>query len=237
MGSGATKGHACMRVTPLRLSIMACLSAVRAVCQEAETCPCEGSAVQPLRWPQAFRWDRLERRLPSWSDCCVPTTGRLSGCLASLGAPPWHRCVEARGEILVCHVASNIFDLPFRCDAAERMRLPIGSRVHRERSQRARAKRPAHGRPTKHEVPQPSSSKEATRVRDGPCHAHGCSPTGARHRRCAGRSVRKLGARRTPQDVAWPDLGLPSAWMDQERRARPAFPPGPDKAPTECRFS
>src|SRR5438270_10123256 len=34
----------------------------------------------------------------------------------------------------------------------------------------------------------------------------------------------------------WPDHGLPSAWMDQERRARPAFPPGPDKAPTECRF-
>ena len=237
MGSGAAKGHAARGVTPLRLSIKACPSAVRAVCREAETCPCEGSAVQPLQWPQAFRWDRLERRLPSWSGYYAPTIGRLSGCLASLVAPPSHLCVEARGEILAWHVASNIFDLPFRCDAAECMRRPIGSRVHRERSQRARAKRPAHGRPTKHEVPQPSSSKVATRVRDGPCHAPGCWPTGVRHRRCVGRSVRRLGARRTPQDATWPDHGLPSAWMDQERRARPAFPPGPDKAPTECRFS
>jgi hypothetical protein len=168
MGSGVAKGHAARGVTPLRLSIKAGPSAVRAVCREAETCPCVSSAVPPLQWPQAFRWDRLERRLPSWSGYYAPTTGRLSGCLASLVAPPSHLCVEARGEILAWHVASHIFDLPFRCDAAECMRRPIGSRVHRERSQRARAKRPAHGRPTKHEVPQPSSSKVAMRVRDGP---------------------------------------------------------------------
>src|ERR1700688_2862260 len=113
MGSGVAKGHAARGVTPLRLSIKACPSAVRVVCREVETCPCEGLAVQPLQWPQAFRWDRLERRLPLRSDCCAPTIGRLSGCLASLVAPPSHLCVEAREEILAWHVASNIFDLPF----------------------------------------------------------------------------------------------------------------------------
>src|SRR5437588_8201734 len=93
MGSRGAKGHAARGVTPLRLSIKAC--------------PCEGLAVQPLQWPQAFRWDRLERRLPLWSDCCAPTIGRLSGCLASLVAPPSHLCVEAREEILAWHVAST----------------------------------------------------------------------------------------------------------------------------------
>src|SRR6266542_2777228 len=62
MASRGAKGHAARGVTPLRLTIKACPSAVRVVCREAETCPCEGSAVQPLQWPQAFRWDRLERK-------------------------------------------------------------------------------------------------------------------------------------------------------------------------------
>src|SRR3984893_10017889 len=113
MGSGVAKGHAARGVTPLRLSIKACHSAARAVCREAETCPCEGSAAQPLQWPPAFRWDRPERRLPSWSGYCAPTTGGLAGCPASLAARPWHRCVEVRGARFVCHAASNIFDLPF----------------------------------------------------------------------------------------------------------------------------
>jgi hypothetical protein len=53
---------------------------MRAVCGEAETCLFVGSAVQPPQWPQAFRSDRLERRLPSWSGYYAPTIGckRLS---------------------------------------------------------------------------------------------------------------------------------------------------------------
>jgi hypothetical protein len=75
MGSGVAKGQAARGVRPLRLSIKACPSAARAVCREAETCPCEGSAAQPLQWPPAFRWDRPERRLPSWSWVRVRSTG------------------------------------------------------------------------------------------------------------------------------------------------------------------
>src|SRR5258708_30064129 len=93
MGSGSAKGPSARGFTPLRLSIMACPSAVRAVCREAETCPCEGSAAQPLRWPPAFRWGRLERRLPSLSDCCAPAKERLFGCLALLVAPRNRRSV------------------------------------------------------------------------------------------------------------------------------------------------
>src|SRR5450755_2125919 len=126
MGSGVAKGHAARGVTPLRLSIKSCPSAARAVCREAETCPFEGSAVQPPQWPPAFRSDQPERRLPSWSGYCAPTTRRLFGCPASLAARPWHRCVGVRGARLVCHAASNIFDLPFQCDTAKHMRFPIG---------------------------------------------------------------------------------------------------------------
>jgi hypothetical protein len=64
MGSRKTKGHTARGRTPFRLSIMACLSEVRVVCREAGTCLCASSAAQPLQWPQAFRWDRLERKLP-----------------------------------------------------------------------------------------------------------------------------------------------------------------------------
>ena len=110
MGSAAAKGHAAHGVTPFRLSIKVCPSAARAVCRAAETCPCEGSAARLLRWPPAFRWDRPERRLPSWSGYCAPTTGRLSGCLVLLAARPLRRYVGARGAILVCHAALNIFD-------------------------------------------------------------------------------------------------------------------------------
>src|SRR5579864_3265106 len=105
MGSRRAKGHAARGVTPLRLSIKACPSAVRAVCREAETCPCVGSAVQPLQWLQAFRWDRLERRLPSWSGYYAPTIGRLSGCLASLVGPPSHLC----GGYISRDIAATIY--------------------------------------------------------------------------------------------------------------------------------
>src|ERR1700680_845522 len=126
MGSGAAKGHAARGGAPLRLSIKSCPSAARAVCPAAGTCPCEGSAARPPRWPPTFRSDQRERRLPSWSDCCALTIGRLSGCLALLGARPLRRYVEVRGARLVYRAAWNIFGGPLRCDAAEHMRLPIG---------------------------------------------------------------------------------------------------------------
>src|SRR5258705_13521174 len=107
MGSGAAKGHAARAITPLRLSIMTCPSAVRAVCQEAETCPCGDSAAQPLQWPRAFRWDRLERRLPSWGGCYAPTPGGLSRYLPSPVEPPWHLWGGAHGGKFFLHVATN----------------------------------------------------------------------------------------------------------------------------------
>ena len=54
-GEWPTKGHAARGLTPFRLSIMACPSAVRVVCRAAGTFPCEGSAAQLLQWPPAFR--------------------------------------------------------------------------------------------------------------------------------------------------------------------------------------
>src|SRR5260370_35314917 len=88
MGSRGPKGHAARGVTPLRLSIKTCPSAVRAVCREAETCPSAGSAVQPLQWPQAFRWDRLETRLAAGFGYYCPTIGGLFRLLGSLCEPP-----------------------------------------------------------------------------------------------------------------------------------------------------
>src|SRR5260370_4153494 len=125
MESAAAKGHAVRAITPLRLSIKICPSAARAVCRAAETCPCEGSVVPPLQWPPAFRWDQPERRPPLCSGYCDPTTGRLSGCLVSLVARPWHRCVGARGARLVCHAPSYIFDVRFRGGGGRHTPFPI----------------------------------------------------------------------------------------------------------------
>jgi hypothetical protein len=125
-GEWSAKGACCTRRHALRLSTKAWPSGARAVCREAETCPCEGAAAQPLQWSPAFRWDQPERRLPSWSDCCAPTIARLSGCLALLAARPLHRCAGGRAARLVCRATLNISDPPFWCDAAERMQRPIG---------------------------------------------------------------------------------------------------------------
>jgi integrase/recombinase XerD len=82
-----------------------------------------------------------------------------------------------------------------------------------------------------------SSSKEAGRVRDGLCPALGYSPTGVRRHRCTNRLVPRLGGPRKEQGAVSPDLELPSAWRDQGCRARLAFLPGPDTAPSDDRFS
>ena len=116
----------------------------------------------------------------TWGETCLPCSVEHFRC-SRFGVTPQNVCDSPSAEGFTCG-----------------------------RSQRAQAKRPVLEWPTKHEVPQPLSSKEATRVRGGPCHARGCSPTGVRHRRGASLSVRRLGAQRTPQDAAWPDLGLPS---------------------------
>src|SRR5215467_969768 len=97
--------------------------------------------------------------------------------------------------------------------------------------------RRAHERPARHGLPQPWFSKEARRVRDGLCHTREYLSIEVRHDRYVSLSAPRLGAQRIPQGAAWPDPGLPPAWMDQEHRAEPAFLPGPDKAPNECRFS
>src|SRR5260370_19753829 len=97
--------------------------------------------------------------------------------------------------------------------------------------------RPVREWPTKRAAPQPSSSKEAARVHGGPCPARGYSLTEVRHRRCVNLSVRRLGGPRTPPGAIWLGLELPFAWMDQERRAGPAFLPGPNTAPNDGLFS
>src|ERR1035441_2780268 len=133
---------------PIRLSIKIWPSGRRAVCREPETCPSEGSAARPLRWPPVSRWDQPERKLPWWSDCCAPTIERLSGCLALLATRSWRRCVEARGEILVYRamLTFSICGLGVTpqnvCDAPSAERLTAS--VHKKLG---RSDRPANSQP------------------------------------------------------------------------------------------
>ena len=86
--AGQVGNDACS-FTPIRLSIKTCPSEAPAVCQAAETCPSAGWAARLPQWLRASRSDQLERRLRSCSDCCAPTTRKLSGCHAW---PATHHC-------------------------------------------------------------------------------------------------------------------------------------------------
>ena len=92
------------RLTPASQRELDGASGVRLQIDDIDTPRMVLHVVQLPQWPPAFRWDRLERRPPSWSGYCDPTLslalqeceqsvgraelalaqGRLSGCLASL---------------------------------------------------------------------------------------------------------------------------------------------------------
>src|SRR5437868_10966507 len=95
------------------------------------------------------------------------------------------------------------------------------------RSQRARAMRPNLGWPTRREALSMLSSIEVTPVRVDLYHGCGYLRTGARRPRPANLSTLRRGDQRTRQGATLPDPSLLPVWMDQERRAKPAFPPGP----------